>query len=336
MIGLSIWPIRLHLRRGAVQAVLWQGLAVALVLAAALLLLNNVLHNMHARGIRSGFDFLLQPTGFAIGEGLLHFDSADALWRAFVVGLFNTLRVAVIGIVLATVLGVALGIGQLARHVLWRGLCRAYVELLRSTPLLLQLLMLYLLLAQRLPALDSPWHLGALTLDKGGLTITLQGLVPLVPLLTLVRAPLDITPLVLTPEYIALQLGLTLYTAAFIAEVVRSGIRSVAAGQVDAARALGLSPWQQLRFVVLPQALRVSVPPLANQYLALTKNSSLAVAIGYPDLLSIANTALNQSGRAVECLAIVMAVYLSTSLLTSAVMNVYNSRVALRGVHRRA
>ena len=134
----------------------------------------------------------------------------------------------------------------------------------------------------------------------------------------------------LTPEFLALLLGLTIYTAAFIAEVVRSGIASVPNGQGEAAAALGLDRGLEIRLVMLPQALRVIIPPLTNQYLNLTKNSSLAVAIGYPDIVSIANTAMNQTGRAVECIAILMAVYLTISLLTSGAMNWYNARVAIK------
>ena len=135
--------------------------------------------------------------------------------------------------------------------------------------------------------------------------------------------------LIISPEFLAVTLGLTLYTSAFVAEVVRSGLQSVARGQLEAARSLGLSSWLTLRHVVLPQAMRVIVPPMTNQYLNLTKNSSLAVAIGYPDLVNISNTALNQTGRAVECIAIIMALYLALSLLTSALMNAYNRRVAI-------
>jgi general L-amino acid transport system permease protein len=134
----------------------------------------------------------------------------------------------------------------------------------------------------------------------------------------------------ISPEFLAVTLGLTLYTSAFVAEVVRAGIQSVAKGQIEAARSLGLSGAQTIRWVVLPQAMRVIVPPMTNQYLNLTKNSSLAVAIGYPDLVSISNTALNQTGRAVECIAIIMCIYLALSLLTSGLMNAYNRRVAIR------
>ena len=134
----------------------------------------------------------------------------------------------------------------------------------------------------------------------------------------------------LTPEYLSVLLGLTIYTAAFVSEVVRGGIQSVALGQSEAAAALGLSRGHTMRLVMLPQALRVIIPPVTNQYLNLTKNSSLAVAIGYPDVVSIANTAINQTGRAVECIAIIMLVYLSTSLFTSITMNWYNTRSAIK------
>ena len=134
----------------------------------------------------------------------------------------------------------------------------------------------------------------------------------------------------LTPEFLAITLGLSLYTSAFVAEVVRSGIQSVPRGQIEAAQSIGLSPWLTVRWVVLPQAMRVIVPPLTNQFLNLTKNSSLAVAVGYPDVVNISNTALNQTGRAVECIAILMGIYLLLSLLTSAAMNAYNRRVAIR------
>jgi general L-amino acid transport system permease protein len=134
----------------------------------------------------------------------------------------------------------------------------------------------------------------------------------------------------LTPEFISVLLGLSFYTAAFVAEVVRAGIASVPRGQSEAASALGVSRGLQMRLVVLPQALRVIIPPMTNQYLNLTKNSSLAVAIGYPDVVSISNTAINQTGRAVECIALIMAVYLTTSLATSGLMNWYNQRAAIK------
>jgi general L-amino acid transport system permease protein len=281
-------------------------------------LASNTAYNMAQRGIQSGFDFLWDPAGFEIGEGLFNFDSTQSYALAFLTGLGNTVRVAVTGIVLATLLGTVLGVGRFSRNLLVRVVCSAYVEWFRNIPLLLQLLMWYLMLAELLPAVDTPMTLGTVELSKGGLVWISRG------------AHEEEALWALSPEFIALTLGLTLYTAAFIAEVVRAGVAAVPRGQTEAAAALGLSRPQAMRDVMLPQALRIIIPPLTNQYLNLTKNSSLAVAIGYPDVVSIANTALNQTGRAVECIALVMAVYLCTSLLTALLMNAYNQRVALQ------
>jgi general L-amino acid transport system permease protein len=189
--------------------------------------------------------------------------------------------------------------------------------------------MWYLLLVEYLPTPQEPLSLcGLVFLSKGGLAFPLPGAdgwsVPVPSGLGLEGGA------TVTPEFLAVLLGLTLYTSAFVAEVVRSGVASVSRGQLDAAASLGLSRWLTLRRVILPQALRVIIPPMTNQYLNLTKNSSLAVAIGYPDLVSIANTAMNQTGRAVECIAVIMAVYLFLSLLTSALMNLYNRHAAIK------
>ena len=377
------------LRSRAVRGWLYQIVAVAVVVALGWLLLSNTLENMRQRGIQSGFDFLGQPAGFDIGEGWLRYDSNDPYWKAFLVGLVNTLRVAVTGIVLATVLGTLLGIGRFSRNALVRGLCYGYVELMRNIPVLLQLLMWYLLLSEYLPAADAPLTLGHMVfLSKNGLsypllvwetghTLAAAGLliaiaaglwfaraarvrfahtgspqpVAWIVLLLLVGLPaigwlaggaphhLEL-PRVgdfqvegggsLSPEFLAVLLGLWFYTSAYIAEVVRAGIASVPSGQQEASASLGLSRWRTMRLVVLPQALRLIVPPLTNQFLNLTKNSSLAVAVGYPDLVSIANTSINQTGRAVECISIIMLVYLSTSLGTSLLMNWFNRRAALK------
>ncbi len=306
------WNWRSRATRGRV----YQVLLLALLALLLWFLAGNTARNMAQRGIQSGFDFLLQPAGFEIGEGLFGFEASQAYWLAFLTGLGNTLRTALAGIVLATGLGTLLGVGRFSRSALLRSLCSAYVELFRNIPLLLQLLMWYLLLAEALPPFDAPAQLGLLTLSKNGLAW---------------QTTPEAEPLfALSPEFLALTLGLSLYTAAFIAEVVRAGIAAVPPGQSEAAAALGLSRRQTLRRVVLPQALRVIIPPLTNQYLNLTKNSSLAVAIGYPDVVSIANTAINQTGRALECLVIVMAIYLCLSLTTSLLMNGYNARVALK------
>jgi len=325
------WSWRSRTARGLI----YQGLAVLLIGLLFWFLAHNTARNMTVRGIQSGFDFLAQTAGFDIGESLFAFDSEQPYWRAFLVGLVNTIRVAALGIILTTVIGTLIGIGRLARNLLVRSLCGAYVEFFRNVPILLQLLMWYLLFTEILPAADAAWRLntwlGPVFLSKGGLNFP-------APVATETGWEISL-PIqgefavehggALTPEFLALLLGLTIYTAAFVAEVVRAGIQSVPRGQTEAASALGLSRAHSMRLILLPQALRVIIPPMTNQYLNLTKNSSLAVAIGYPDVVSIANTAINQSGRAVECIAIIMLIYLSTSLLTSVLMNWYNARAAI-------
>ena len=321
--------MRLNWRSASGRGLLYQAAALLVVVVLGWFLASNTAHNMAQRGIQSGFDFLWDPAGFEIGEGLFNFDSTQSYALAFLTGLGNTVRVAVTGIVLATLLGTVLGVGRFSRNLLVRVLCSAYVEVFRNIPLLLQLLMWYLMLAELLPAMDAPITLGPVELSKGGLMWNSEALLNTLPNIS--ADALAIEPLwALSPEFMALTLGLTLYTAAFIAEVVRAGVAAVPKGQTEASAALGLSRLQAMRHVLLPQALRIIIPPMTNQYLNLTKNSSLAVAIGYPDVVSIANTALNQTGRAVECSALVMAVYLCTSLLTALLMNAYNQRVALQ------
>lgn len=375
-------------RSQAFRGLVYQVIAIAAIGLVIWYLAHNTLVNMRERGIQSGFDFLTSTAGFDIGESLFPFDSAQDYWVAFMVGLSNTLRVAIIGIVLTTLIGTLIGVGRFSRNALVRGLCSAYVEFFRNVPILLQLLMWYLLFTELLPDTMEPWQAGDFFLSKGGLKFPVPiwatgHLIALLGLLAGIAAawvyrrwafrqfeasgrlrsmfwvPVGIVLLgavagwlvggapaefnrpiqgefavenggALTPEFLALLIGLTVYTAAFVAEVVRAGIGSVSRGQSEAASALGLSRGQEMRLVMLPQALRVIIPPLTNQYLNLTKNSSLAVAIGYPDVVSIANTAINQTGRAVECISIVMLVYLTTSLATSLLMNWYNSRAAIK------
>ncbi|GAB4090554.1 amino acid ABC transporter permease [Hydrogenophaga soli] len=375
-------------RSQAFRGLVYQAVALVAIALAVWFLAHNTLENMRVRGIQSGFDFLLQPAGFDIGESITGFDSSESYLKALLVGLSNTLRVAILGIIMTTVLGTLLGVGRFSRNALIRGLCSAYVELFRNIPVLLQLLMWYLALTELLPDTLEPWQAGPFFLSKGGLNFpapvwaaghvwALWGLVAggalvwlyrrwaharfeqtgrpqslfWVPLLIVVActlagwvaggAPMEVNAPIkgefaveggsaLTPEFIAVLMGLTIYTAAFVAEVVRAGIQSVARGQSEAASALGLSKGQEMRLVMLPQALRVIIPPMTNQFLNLTKNSSLAVAIGYPDVVSISNTAINQTGRAVECISIVMLIYLTTSLTTSLLMNWYNARAAIQ------
>lgn len=294
------------LRRSApllIQVALVLGLLAVLALLA-----SNTLTNMRMRGIQTGWDFLLEPVGFDIAESWLTHTAEHPFWHAFLVGLVNTLRVAVPGIALATLLGLLVAVARISTHPLARALARGYIELLRNVPLLILLLMGYIALIEFMPDPQQAWSMGPIQWSKAGLLWGEHGNG-------------------LSPEYLALWLGLSLYTSAFIAEVFRAGIEAVPKGQTWAALSLGMQAWPVLRCVVLPQALRVSVPPLTSQYLNLTKNSSLAVAIGYPDLVSIANTSLNQTGRAVECIALIMLIYLGLSLLTAWLMNRYNRRV---------
>ena len=373
-------------RSQAFRGLFYQLLLATVIIGLVFYLVHNTRANMAARGIQSGWEFLLGGSGFDIGESLFFFDSAEPYWKAYLIGFSNTLRVAVLGIALTTVLGTLIGIGRLSRNALVRGLCLCYVEFFRNIPVLLQLLMWYLLLTEVLPDSSEPLTLGPLFLSKGGLNFPIpvwaEG-----HLLAFAGAAIGVAAVLchryrqhrtnpqpvkstwlhylftilvfscagwllggaptamhmpvqgaysiedggaLSPEFLAVLLGLTVYTAAFVAEVVRAGILSVSRGQSEAAAALGLSRMQGMRLVTLPQALQVIIPPLSNQYLNLTKNSSLAVAVGYPDVVSIANTAINQTGRAIECIALVMLVYLTTSLLTSLGMNWYNRRAEIR------
>ena len=320
-------------RSKAFRSVLYQVLAIGLLVAAGAYLLHNTLANMRLRGIQSGFDFITQPAGFSIGESIIPFDSAESYGKAFFVGLTNTLRVAVAGIVLATVLGTLIGIGRLSRNFLVRTLCSAYVEFFRNVPLLLQLFIWYFILTETLPPIEEALRpMANVFFSKNGLQFP-------IPLWEGGFAGWDIPEKTelnvvgggsVTPEYLTVLFGLTIYTAAYIAEIVRGGIQAVPFGQHEASAALGLSRRMEVRLVLLPQALRVIIPPVTSQYLNLTKNSSLAVAVGYPDLVSISNTSLNQTGRAIECIAIIMACYLTLSLLTSWFMNTYNKRALLK------
>jgi general L-amino acid transport system permease protein len=321
-------------RSKALRSLLFQAFAIGLLVAAGAWLLHNTLANMRLRGIQSGFDFMLQPAGFSIGESIIPFDSAESYAKAFLVGLSNTLRVALVGIVLATGLGTLIGIGRLSRNLLLRTLCGAYVEFFRNVPLLLQLFVWYFVLTETLPPIEEALRpLANVYFSKNGL----QFPIPLgeggwftgwdVPEKTELNV---VGGGSVTPEYLTVLCGLTIYTAAYIAEIVRAGIQAVPYGQHEASAALGLTRVMEVRLVLLPQALRVIIPPVTSQYLNLTKNSSLAVAVGYPDLVSISNTSLNQTGRAIECITIIMACYLTLSLLTSWCMNAHNTRALLR------
>lgn len=370
------------------RSVIYQVLAIASVVALLWLLVHNTLVNMRERGIQSGYDFMGQPFGFDVSETLIPYDVMSTYWTAFGIGLLNTLKVALIGIVLASIVGTLIGVGRFSANFLVRKLCYGYVEFFRNVPVYLQLLIWYIVFTELLPSFEEAWQAGHFYLSKAGFSFpwpvwqlgqslalvgALAGVVGAWVYARKARRHFDLTgqqrPVLwvalaliaglallgwlaggapaqwslpvrgdfqiegggaFSPEFLALLIGLVLYTASFIAEIVRSGIASVSLGQHEAAASLGLTKRQAMRLVVLPQALRVMIPPLTSQYLNLTKNSSLAVAIGYPDLVSIANTTLNQTGRAIEALSIVMAVYLTLSLITSLLMNWFNASAAIR------
>jgi general L-amino acid transport system permease protein len=351
---------------------------------------RNAIINLERAHIASGFGFWQHTAGFDISQTLIAFDSATSTYgRAFYVGLFNTLLVAGLGIVFATILGFIIGIARLSKNWLVAKAAAGYVETIRNLPLLLQLLFWYNAVLKALPAIRESFVVpGGIFLNNRGLFIPQplfqsgfgwvlialsfgivgaivyfvwarrrqeqtgeQAPVFLVGLALVIGVPLVVMALAgfplafeypqagrfniqggieVLPEFAALLFGLTIYTAAFIAEVVRAGITAVSRGQTEAAYSLGLKPGLTLRLIVVPQAMRVIIPPLTSQYLNLTKNSSLAVAIGYPDLVQVfTGTVLNQTGQAVEVVAITMAVYLTISLVTSLGMNIYNSRIAL-------
>jgi general L-amino acid transport system permease protein len=380
-------PIRLSWSDERVRGVVWQVLVVGIVGVIGWWLWSNTVHNLEVRRIATGFGFLGREAGLPIAESLIEYSPTDTYFRALLVGLLNTLKVAVVGVVLATILGTVIGIARLSKNWLLSRIAATYVEVIRDLPLLLQLLFWYAILqglpgprqavgpvegvylsnrGLQLPILE--WHAAhtdaLLVLLLGGVATWLyrrdarrkqmkdgqpRRVWP-VALLFLVALPIGTwwalgAPwtvdwpalrgfnfrggLTVSPEYFALLLGLVLYTAGFIAEIVRAGILAVPHGQWEAAQALGLRPGQVLGQIVMPQALRVIVPPMTSQYLNLTKNSSLAVAIGYQDIVSIANTTLNQTGQAIEGIAIIMLVYLTISLSISLFMNWYNARIAL-------
>jgi general L-amino acid transport system permease protein len=371
-------------RRFWIQA----GLLLVVILFCAFIA-RNVVVNLDRLGVRTGFAFLARPAGFEIAQALIPYHEQSSYFRAFLVALLNTVVLSGLCIVLATILGFAIGLARLSGNRLLASVAGAYVEIVRNIPLLLQLLFWYFAVIRPLPGPRQSLSLfGLAYLNNRGLNMprpvfgdgfglvvvgllvgvgltgalvwaarrhrlrtgvpsALRWLAPLpivlCPVLIAVIRGASLSwsvpvlsgfnfagGMTLIPEFVAMVVGLSVYSAAFIAEIVRGGILAVSKGQTEASRAIGLTSGQTLRLVVVPQAMRVIIPPLANQYLNLVKNSSLAVAIGYPDLVQIfAGSVLNITNQAVECIAITMAVYLAISLLISAFMNWFNRRVAL-------
>ncbi|MCR4283618.1 MAG: amino acid ABC transporter permease [Bauldia sp.] len=371
-----------------------RGIVVQVVLAIAVVVFfvwiaNNTYENLRRANIASGFGFVWQRSGFDISQTLIPYSIESTYGRAFLVGLLNTLLVAVVGIVLASIIGFLLGVARLSRNWLISRIATVYVETLRNIPVLLQLLFWYKAVLSVLPGPQQgfPLPFGSNLSNRGlilpnpipqpGFVATpiaifvavvavallarwsrtrqmatgkrfpmIWAAIPILvglPLLVFLAAgaPLAIEypelrgfnfvgGLHISPEFTALTLGLVLYTSTYIGEIVRAGILAVSHGQTEAAYAVGLRPRQTLRLIIVPQALRVIIPPLTSQYLNLIKNSSLAIAVGYPDLVGVfARTVLNQTGQAVEVILITMLVYLAISLATSLFMNWFNARVAL-------
>jgi general L-amino acid transport system permease protein len=365
-----------------------QALLLALLAWAVYEIVVNTTANLTKLNKGFGFDFLGQSAGFDIIQSLIPYSSASSYGRAILVGFWNTILVASIGIVLTTVLGFIVGIMRLSKNWLISTVATIYIEVVRNVPLLLQIFVWYALVLKPLPGPkqavnfndmfflsnrgfivpmpifgDGAWLslvflaaalVAAIVIRKWAIRRQEQtgaqfphvlaglALVIVAPFVGLLIAGWPLTfdypvlggfnftgGLTLIPEFMALLTALVIYTASFIAEIVRAGIMAVSHGQTEAAHALGLRHRPTLRLVVVPQALRVIIPPLASQYLNLTKNSSLATAIAYPDLVAMGGTVNNQSGRAIEVVLIWMVVYLSLSLLTSAFMNWYNARKRL-------
>ena len=359
-------------------------LGVALFIA---FIVSNTIANLQRAGLTAGYGFLFNTSAFDINQRLISYDSTSTYGRAFIVGGLNTILVASLGVVAATIIGFAAGILRLSRNYLVSRIVTVYVEFTRNVPLLLQIIFWWVIILALPKVRDSLQFADAFYLNNRGMRMpapvfmegalglliaVIAGLAATLLVARWARARHDATgrkfpvgstglglvvgvPLAMffilgrpigldlpemgrfnlqggfnvTPELVALWLALATYTGSFISEIVRGGILSVSKGQTEAAGALGLPPAITLRKVVLPQALRTIVPPLTSQYLNLTKNSSLAVAIGYQDLVSVGDTILNQSGQALEVISIYMVTYLTLSLVTSSFMNWYNKRIAL-------
>jgi len=370
------------------RGIMFQAIALIVIVTVGWWIFDNTTENLRRSNTASGYQFLNGRAGFDIGQSLIDYTSDSTYGRAIIVGLLNTLMVAFVGIITATIIGFIIGLGRLSKNWLIARLCTVYVEVFRNIPVLLVIFFWYKGVLGALPqvrdSLELPFNMflnnRGLAFPKpiwgdGAIIIPVALVVAIIASLVIARwakarqaatgrpfhtvwtalalilglpiiayffAGMPLTfdyPVagrfnlaggaVVAPEFVALYLALSFYTASFIAEVIRAGIQGVAKGQTEAASALGLQPSITTRLVVVPQAMRIIIPPLTSQYLNLTKNSSLGVAIGFPELVSTGGTTMNQTGQAVEVVSIWLVVYLSISLATSIFMNWFNARMAL-------
>jgi general L-amino acid transport system permease protein len=372
-------------RDSRVIKIVIQVIVLAIVISAIALLGSNLVNNLERLNLTFGFNFLSRSASFSIAHPPIPYYTTDPYIRALLVGLLNSWRVMFFGIIFASILGISVGIGRLSNNWLVRKLAGVYVEVLRNTPLLLQLFFWYFAVFLRLPKIDRPlvignlffltnrgldipwfvlsiqtelalgcilgcilvvvaaWRKRLLAIEQGKASqpwLWLCG-ISLISIILLFCFGIDwVVPqlsqnsleggLNLSPEFATLLIGLSIYTAAFIAEVVRAGIQSVSKGQWEAAQALGLPPTTMMQLIIFPQALRVIIPPLTSEFLNLAKNSSLAIAIGYSDIYAIGNTIANQTGKSVEVLLVIMIAYLTINLIISLGMNRFNHLVQIK------
>jgi general L-amino acid transport system permease protein len=288
-----------------------QALLLAAIVAVVALLVTTTVANLKSRGIPIGWDFLFAPSQVVISESLLSHDHEAATWRAIVVGIGNTLYVSAWVIVLATASGLLLGLARLSSNPLARGTSRAWIEIARNFPPIVILIFLYSLWWKLLPPIDEAWQ------PVHGVLVSMRGL------------QVPAWNWELSPELSTVVIGLTIYTAGFIAEIVRAGVLAIGNGQWEAGRSLALRRGQILRLIVIPQMLRVIVPPMNSQYINVVKNSTLVIAVGYPDFLAVMNTIISKTSHSIEGVAIILGVYLAINLALSALANAYNQRIAL-------
>ncbi|MFD0859754.1 amino acid ABC transporter permease [Roseovarius aquimarinus] len=379
------------------RAITFQAIAALALFAVFFYLGRNLYNNLNAAGLNISFGFLDEAAGYDVGQALIPYNSQSSNWQAAKVGILNTLLVAFLGCIMATILGVIAGVLRLSKNWIVSRLMAAYVEAFRNVPVLIWILIIYAIMTVALPAPsafrgDEPEssmlfglfaftnrgiYIPAPIWGPGSMIVGITAIASIVgmfayrayakkllfdtgrllplgwPSLAILLLPTILVFFILgrpigldIPELkgfnfgggiqigaplIALWFALSIYTGAFIAENVRAGIQAVSHGQTEAAAALGLRPRRIMNLVVLPQALRVIIPPLISQYLNLTKNSSLAIAVGYADITAtLGGITLNQTGRAIECVLLLMLFYLAISLAISAVMNLYNKSVALK------